>query len=509
MIVKLLQVLHKINLLSPFGLYRFISSIYKEGINIMLLLNIAERTYGDKIALVDGNETLSYKQLSAQCQKLSMVLKESYNIQEGHRVAFLCKNHVSLVQSIFAVSRLGADIYLLNSEMSKSQFNQLVEEHHFNLLVYDYELNAYMEESPYSKANILSYHDTLPAINNLLHTTVAKNQKILRSSTSKIILLTSGTTGKSKEVTHKPSILNFLNPFSTLLNRLNLLTYNTAYIATPIYHGYGIAILFSFIALGKKVVINDRFNAENACRLIREHNVEVITVVPLMIHKMLQTSVEDLKSLVCIASGGAKLNPKLVEEVSRKLGDVLYNLYGTSEAGLNIIATPQDLKYSTHTIGKEIKGVQIKIVHHNKEVEDGKIGQFYIKNKWSMKNGQSPWIKTGDLGYRDSNGYYFLCGRTDDMVVSAGVNIYPIDVEQVLIHHPFIEDVAVIGISDEKYGQTLKAFIQPRANESLHKEALIDWLRPRVAKFQLPKDIVFVHQLPYTALGKIDKKRLG
>lgn len=209
MIVKLLQVLHKINLLSPFGLYRFISSIYKEGINIMLLLNIAERTYGDKIALVDGNETLSYKQLSAQCQKLSMVLKESYNIQEGHRVAFLCKNHVSLVQSIFAVSRLGADIYLLNSEMSKSQFNQLVEEHHFNLLVYDYELNAYMEESPYSKANILSYHDTLPAINNLLHTTVAKNQKILRSSTSKIILLTSGTTGKSKEVTHKPSILNF------------------------------------------------------------------------------------------------------------------------------------------------------------------------------------------------------------------------------------------------------------------------------------------------------------
>ena len=228
-----------------------------------------------------------------------------------------------------------------------------------------------------------------------------------------------------------------------------------------------------------------------------------------MIHKMLRTNIEDLKSLTCIASGGAKLNANLVRAVSSELGEVLYNLYGTSEAGLNIIATPQDLKCAVNTIGKEIKGVRLKVVNQEKEVKDGEIGQFCIQNKWSMKNGKDPWIETGDLGYRDENGYYFLCGRTDDMVVSAGENVYPIEVEQILITHPYIEDVAVIGIDDEKYGQVLKAFVQLRLTENLTKEALVDWLRPSVARFQLPKEIIFVTNLPYTHLGKLDKKQLA
>ena len=508
-IAKLFQVLYKIKLLSPFGLYRLTSSIYKCGINLMLLLHIVERTYSNKVAIVDGNETINYKQLLLYCEKLSIIFKENYQLKAGQKVAFLCKNHASLVKSIFAVSRLGADIYLLNAKMSKSQFNQLVEEHHFEFLIYDIEFSSFIEESSYSKKIVVSYHDSLPAINNLIDTNVYKKSKIPRSSISKIVLLTGGTTGKSKVVTHKPSMFNFLNPFSTLLSRLNLFTYNTAYIATPMYHGYGIAILFVFIALGKKVVVNDGFNAEKACSMIREHNVEVITVVPLMIHQMLKTSVEDLQSIVCIASGGAKLNPSLVKEVSRELGDVLYNLYGTSEAGLNIIATPQDLKYAANTIGKEIKGVRLKVLDNSKEVEFGEIGQLCIKNKWSMRNSTSPWIETGDLGYRDHNGYYFLCGRTDDMVVSAGENIYPFEIEQILINHPLVEDVAIIGVSDEKYGQTLKAFVQSVNNESLTKEALIEWLLPKVARFQLPKDIVFVRHLPYTSLGKLDKKQLN
>jgi acyl-CoA synthetase (AMP-forming)/AMP-acid ligase II len=475
----------------------------------MLLLKMTEKIYGNKVSLVDGNETVSYKQLSLQCEKLSIILKVNYQVREGQKVAFMCKNHASLVRSIFAFSRLGSDIYLLNSEMSKLQFNRLVNQNDFDFLVYDFELHSFIEESQFRKEKIVSYHENLSSINNLLKTNVDQTHRIQRTSKSKIILLTGGTTGVSKAITHKPSIVNFLNPFSTLISRLNLLSYNTAYIATPIYHGYGIAILFSFMALGKKVVINDGFNAKKACSLIREHNVEIITVVPLMIHKMLETSVEDLKSLRCIASGGAKLNPSLVEKVIGELGDVLYNLYGTSEAGLNVIATPQDLNYSANTIGKEIKGVKLKVMDDKNEVIHGRIGQFFINNNWSMRNSKSPWIETGDLGYRDVNGYYFLCGRTDDMVVSGGENIYPIEVEQVLIDHPQVEDVAIIGISDEKYGQTLKAFVQTSKNdEMITKEALVDWLRPRVARFQLPKDIVFVNNLPYTPLGKLDKKQL-
>ncbi|MDF2650833.1 MAG: acyl-CoA synthetase (AMP-forming)/AMP-acid ligase, partial [Paenibacillus sp.] len=208
--------------------------------------------------------------------------------------------------------------------------------------------------------------------------------------------------------------------------------------------------------------------------------------------------------------GGAELNPKLVKETLSQLGQVLFNLYGTSEAGLNVIATPQDLTYSAQTIGRKIKGVRLKIVDDlKKEVQIGQVGQFCIKNSWSMRNGANSWIETGDLGYCDELGYYFLCGRADSMIVSAGENVYPLEVEQVLLTHPQVEDAAVIGVPDEHFGQRLKAFVLLAPHADLTNEELMEWLRVRLARFQLPKEILFVDQLPYTSLGKLDKKQLG
>lgn len=507
--VKLIYVLFKMRLLSPLGLYSLFSAVYKYGINVMALLKITERVYGNRIALVNEYETLSYEQLLVQSEKISIALKEKYQLESGKKVGFLCKNHTSLVKSIFAVSQSGADLYLLNAEMSSSQFNNLLEQNDFDLLIYDFELSSLIERSSYSKDKILSYHKHLVAINTLLDTSVDEKLKIQRSSKSKMVILTGGTTGNPKAAAHKPSLFNYLNPFLTLLIRLKLINYNTAYIATPIYHGYGVAVLFLFIALGKKVVIQNGFDVKTACHLIRGHNIEVVTVVPLMVYKMLKHNADDLKSLACIISGGAELNSKLVHETFSKLGDVLYNLYGTSEAGLNIIATPLDLRYSAKTLGKKIKGVRLRLLDENKnEVKANNIGQVCINNSWSMRNRHNSWIETGDLAYRDAEGYYFLCGRVDDMVVSAGENVYPVEIEQVLINHPQVEDVAVIGINDEVFGQRLKAFVLPVRNANLTKEDLLEWLRIRVARFQLPKDITFVSQLPYTSLGKLDKKQL-
>lgn len=506
---KLIYVLYKIRLLSPLAFFRLISAIYKHGINLMALLNFSARTYGKKIALVDEEETLTYNQLFAQSVELSVVLRERYQLTKGKKAGLLCKNHASLVKAIFAVSLSGADLYLLNAEMSKDQLNNILERHDFDLLVYDEEQSSLFEQSSYTKAKLLSYHDTFPAINNLLAASMSEKQIRHRTSSGKLVLLTGGTTGNAKEAAHKPSLFNYLDPFSAFLTRLKILNYHTAYIATPIYHGYGVAVLLLFCALGKKVVIHRKFDAEKACQLIREHQVEVVTVVPLMVHKMLKSNADDLKSVSCIASGGAELNPKLVKETLSQWGEVLYNLYGTSEAGLNIIATPQDLTYSAHTIGRKIKGARLMIVDdHKKEVEIGRVGQFCIKNKWSMRNNTNSWIETGDLGYRDEQGYYFLCGRADSMIISAGENVYPLEVEQVLLTHPSVEDAAVIGIRDEYFGQRLKAFVILTLPAETTEEKLAEWLRSRLARYQLPKEIIFVDHLPYTSLGKLDKKLL-
>lgn len=507
--LKLIYVLYKLKKLSPIGLYRVIYSLIKYGINMMALLGIAKKAYGCSTALVDDNETLSYSQLLHQSEKLSSVLQEKYGLKRHMKAAFLCNNHASLVKSIFAISLLGADIYLLNAGMSRDQFIKLRSTYHFELLIYDFELTCLIEQSNYEGNSLLSYHDSLPAVNNLVFTNIDEKRRLRRSSSGKLVILTGGTTGNPKEAAHKPSLFNYLNPFITMFKRLNLSDYNTAYIATPIYHGYGTAVLFLFMALGRKIVISGGFDANRACSLIVKHNVEVVTVVPLMIQKMLKTGAQDLKSLACIASGGAELNPNLAEEVLDKLGNVLYNLYGTSEAGLCMIAKPEDLRYSARTIGKPVDGLRLKVMDDTrKEVEIGKVGQFCVRNKWSMKKDSQSWIETGDLGYRDDKGYYFLCGRVDDMIVSAGENVYPFELEQILISHPKVDDAAVIGISDDIFGQRLKAFVLLSRGAQISEEELFEWLHSRGARYQMPKEIIFVDKLPYTSLGKLDKKQL-
>jgi len=508
-VIKLLYVLYKIKLLSPVTLFHLISSFLKCGINLMTLLNFAEKKYPNRMLLVDDDESLSYRQLLEASNKLALTLNEEIRVQRGQKVAVMCKNHASLVKSIFAVSRLGANLYFINTEISSDKFNELIQQQHFDLLICDFELSSIVDQSAYSNKKVYSYHSKLPAINNFLHIDINKTKKIPKTSGGKLVLHTSGTTGNSKEIEHKPSLFNYLNPFVAFVGRLKIVNYNTAYIATPIYHGYGIAVLLLFIPLGKKTIVSKGFDAEHACRLIKEHQVEVITVVPTMLQRILDKNKDDLKTLRCIASGGAKLNSNLVDETIHSIGPVLYNLYGTTEAGLNFIATPEDLRYSSTTVGKAIKGMRVRVLDREmNEVEEGKVGQFYIRNEWSMRNKKNRWIPTGDLGYRDEHHYYFLCGRTDDMIISGGVNVYPIEIEQKLMMHPSVEDVAVIGIDDDQFGQRLKAYVLPLRNNSITENELRDWLRSRVSSFQLPKEIEFVYQLPYTSLGKLDKKKL-
>ncbi|WP_020620363.1 AMP-binding protein [Paenibacillus daejeonensis] len=537
-LLRLAEVMVKLRMFTPQGLYRLLSTMFRYGINVMALLNIAQRTYGAAPALVDDHGEWSYRQLFSESERLAQILQQRYQLGSGRKVGLLCSNHAALVKSLFAVSQTGADIYLLNVEMSVEGLHALQQEHGFDLVIHDAQWAAPLEQSPYTKAVLHSYHERLPAINNLhLHTASDTNSRVRRTSTSRFMLLTGGTTGKAKRVPHKPSLFHYLNPLATMLTRMRLTRYSVAYIATPIYHGYGLAILLLWTALGKKMVLTQRFDAAKACCLIREQGVEVVTVVPLMLDKMLKQDAASLRSLACIASGGDKLRPGLAAEVAERLGAVLYNLYGTSEAGLVSIATPQELERDAGTIGRGIQGLRLRIrteegqeaeagrdapLHvssrrwrrrigseEGQEAEAGRIGPLHVSStNWWRLGRDAHWIATGDLAYRDGQGYYYLCGRVDDLVVSAGENVYPIELERILLQHPAVEDAAVIGVADEQFGQRLKAYVQADAGAGLTAAELLDWLRPRVARYQMPREIAFLRQMPYTHLGKQDKKQL-
>ena len=171
------------------------------------------------------------------------------------------------------------------------------------------------------------------------------------------------------------------------------------------------------------------------------------------------------------------------------------------------MATPDILGKKPESIGRPIRGVRAKLVNASgRQVGKNTVGQVCIRSAWSSN--RTSWIETGDLAYRDAEGDIFLCGRVDDMIISGGENVYPIELENILTQHPDIDSVAVFGIPDQEFGQRLKAVVIRKQDTILKQTALLDWLKPRVARYQMPAIIEFRDELPHTSIGKLDKKSL-
>lgn len=491
-------------LFHPYGIFTLLSSIGSCGVNLFVIIQTAARIYPDRVALIFEEERITYRELKDRIVRVASFLKERFEIRKNQKIAFVCRNHSPYIYSLFASARLGAGIYFLNPDMGKEAFVSLLKRRTFDLLIYDEEWTDAIVKSGYRDKSLSTQTGIFFAFDKENYRI---STSIKRSNSGKIVVLTSGSTGNSKAIPRKTSATAFISLFIYLLKQLGLSRYNSLYLATPVYHGFGLAALFVALVLGKKVFMQKRFDAKEICHRIQEEQVEVITLVPSMLQRMLKENRNQLDSLQCIVSGGAMLPQAVIEEAQRQLsGNKIFNLYGSSEAGFCIMATPTDLDYSSKTIGKPVKGVQVKIINpQGEEVENGTTGEICIRCKWSVRSDE--WIPTGDLGYADMNGYYYLMGRTDDMIVSGGENVYPYELEQLLLKHPQITSAAVIGVADREFGQRLKAFIIP-SDKSLTVQDIKDWLYTRCARYQMPKDMVFMNEFPLTGSGKIDKRAL-
>ena len=501
--------LYLINLLTPKGLFFFIGSILSEGVNLMALLRFSAKLYPDRIAIHEKEGTSTYSKLFGDSKNLAVLLRFRYNLHEFSKVALICRNHLVIIQSIFALSRLGVNVYLLNIEMSTSQFKKIIGEKEFDLIIYDEEKSADFKEIDSQKC-ILSYHNVFPSINNIVKSEEFIESKLSKYKAGKIVILTSGTTGEYKTAGRKPSVTNFVNPIIAFLTKIHMDKYRSVYIATPIYHGSGLGALIVFTLLGIEQYILNRYVTEDSCSLIRANKIESVILVPLMIQRMLKNDKSALGSLKCILSGSATLNADLAQHTLLQLGDVLYNLYGTSEAGFSILATPDDLKKYPTTIGKPINGVSIKIVDENKqELKFGNVGMLCLKSSWVVDSEKNLWVPTGDLGYVGKDGYVFLCGRSDNMIVSGGENVYPEILELALTKNELIESASVIGIPDVEFGQRLKAFVVLKEDSNLTEDLILEWLSDKVARYQIPAQIRILDSLPISSTGKIDKNKLS
>ena len=504
---RLLRELHRSGLLTFIGVLRLVEAMFFTGVNPMALLRTTARLHPRRTALTDDEEALSYQELWTQAESVAVALHFDRGVRHGQKVAIACRDHVAAVKAIFAASRLGAHVYLVSPELSSDQVTALDERLRFDLYVHDAELAPVFSDSPISQRAISAYHPTDVSIAAMSSRQLAGKERLKKAKAGKLVVMTGGTTGAPKSASRKPSIFTFLPPFCALLTQVHLGRYRSVYIATPFYHGFGLASLFIGVILGVTMHVSRRFKAENACSLIESKNVEVLTVVPLMLQRMLNRDAAALSSLRCIVSGGAALSPVLARRTLQQVGPVLFNMYGTSEAGFCIMATPEMLARKPESIGRPVAGVRARIVDEaNQIVERTCAGQLCIRSAWTTSSRN--WVETGDIAYRDPDGDLFLCGRVDDMIVSGGENVYPIELENVLAQHPAVDTVAVVGIPDAEFGQRLKAVVKMKDGTPGDPSTLLEWLKPRVARYQMPAVIEFRDELPYTQLGKLDKKAL-
>ena len=498
--IKAIKALYTIKLFTFKGIWHLLMSFGSVGMNLMALLYIRQKLSPNQIAINENDNCITYHTLYTQSQHLAKKLAMHCDIKPHQKIAIMANNHTIMIHTLFAIARLGADIYLLNTELSVNQLQNIQDAVKFDWIIHDPQISTLTDVK-----SLPTDHPEQVSIYSLLNDDSLPNSSNLKvTHFNKLTVLTSGTTGRFKMAGRNSKAQNFISPFYQLLMKLNLSKYNRVYIATPIYHGFGIATLCMSVLLGATIFINKRFDAVKVCQLINKYNIEVITLVPLMLSRMMNYSTTQLRSLRCIITGGAPIAVTLVQRTINQLGEVLYNLYGTSEAGICMIATPNDLINHPSTIGKPIPGLSTKLMNNGKE--DAIKGELYIKCAWSTQG--KNWIATGDIAQKDRENNYYLNGRIDDMIVSGGENVYPFEIEQFLINHPDINDLAVISVNDEEFGQRLVAFVVLAAYAKQSEDTLKDWLKPQIARYQMPKKIYIIDELPMTHIGKVDRKQL-
>lgn len=483
------QALIKLQFITPQGVYRWIKSLLSEGTTLMALLRFSAETYPYQTALLPAEgETLTYRDLYKQSRQLAYLLREHYGLRAGHRVGILCRNHTMAVLLLPALSRLGVHTHLLNTEMGAEKLEALLHKGKgYQLLLLDENLRE--QSLPQTLSTPFA---TIEAIKRELTETPTPQGKLphIRRG-GELTVLTGGSSGHYKAAARRPSATQFLPPLWALLRQIGIHHYRNVYIALPLYHGFGLATLITSLVMGKEILLTRHFDTEQALQAICKYRIEAAPLVPVMLSRMLQkpASKEQLSTLRCIICGGDRLERSLVQLAHETLGKVIYNLYGTSEAGFFLLATPSDLeRHAETTLGRPIRGVQCRLEQVN---ADG-VGTLWVRSGWAMQGRDHQWQGTGDLMRCNAEGYYFYQGRADQMIVSGGENIYPEVVERTIVAHPEVFTARVFPIPHASFGQVLAAHVECKDKENpLSEETLRSWLRPRLSRAEMPHCITF------------------
>jgi len=477
------------------------------------------------VALIDERGPITFAELDAQSNALARAWTAAGHGQ-GTAIAALCRDHRGLVLAMLAAGKTGARLVMMNTGFAKPQLADVAEREGVRALVYDSEFTGLLEaiapDVPRYLAWVDDEHDVDPGIPQLDALIAAHSTADVPAPAKPggFVLLTSGTTG-----TPKGAPRDSMSVFATaqFVDRIPLRAGGVTYMAAPIFHGTGLSQFVLSFALGCTVVMNRRFNPEKTLQGIAEHHADVLIVVPTMLARIIDLGPEvlaryDTSSLRILFAAGSSLSPDSCRRTAEAFGDVLYNLYGSTEVAVATVATPEELRRAPGTAGRAPVTCQVALFDaDNKRVtEPETIGRIFVSSGLSFggytdgrhKEIIEGMLSSGDMGHFDSDGLLFIDGRDDDMIVSGGENVYPLEVENLLADRDDVQDAAVVGVPDDDFGHRLRACIvsAPGAAQDVHE--IKAYVKDHLARYKAPRDVVFLDELPRNATGKLLRKKL-
>ncbi|HEY4456308.1 MAG TPA: AMP-binding protein, partial [Pseudonocardiaceae bacterium] len=335
-----------------------------------------------------------------------------------------------------------------------------------------------------------------------------------------LVLLTSGTTGTPKGA---PRQVRSPLAAAQFLDRIPLRRGETTFLAAPSFHGTGLSQLILTFALGSTAVLCRRFDARATLAGIAAHRCTALVVVPTMLRRIMDLPEEvraeyDTSSLRVLFSAGSALGADLGNRASAAFGPVIHNLYGSTEVAVATIATPQDWRAAPGTVGKPPCGCRVRLYDDagRPVTGTGRQGRIFAGSSLAF-NGYSGGghkeiidglLSTGDVGHFDEHGRLFVDGRDDDMIVSGGENVFPGEIEELLAAREDVVEAAVIGVPDDEFGQRLRAYVVLRSGVAPDAELLRAHVRAHLARYKVPREVIFLDELPRNATGKLFRHKL-
>ncbi len=478
----------------------------------------------DATALIDERGLLRFAEVEQRANAVARGLSAA-GVGPGDGVAILARNHRGFIDATAGVAKLGANALFLNTMFAAPQITDVCEREQPVAIIHDEEFRELVAPACEGRLRFVAWADEpdpdgAPTLEDLIgrHDGASLEPP---PEPGRVVILTSGTTGTPKGAQRKQP--DSVAPIAALLDAIPLKAGGTTVIAAPMFHSWGMAHFLIGLSLGSTLVLRRRFDPEDALADIAYNQATALAVVPVMLQRIMELPGEalhghDASSLEVIAVSGSALPGELALRVMDRFGPVLYNLYGSTEVSWATIAGPEDLRAAPGTAGRAPHGTVVKLLSDDgREVPQGTTGRIFVGNDMAFdgytggggKEIIAGLMSTGDVGHMDSEGRLFVDGRDDEMIVSGGENVFPREVEDLLADHPDVVEAGVVGVPDDEWGQRLRAVVVLTPGAAVEADELQGYVKRNLARYKVPREVLFADELPRNATGKVLKRVLA